>query len=93
MTNKALPYFFWQPMNLTYDEIMKARKDGIPFAADLIYEWRMPFVDDNMDFEEVNVWIKEHIGGVFGVDYRVSLGNYVAFIKEEDAMLCYMAFA
>lgn len=59
--------------------------------------WTLAIVDDTNClgdfFDEVMAWQWENCDGKRPFDYRISKhGMYVAFLKEEDALLCYLKF-
>lgn len=59
-------------------------------------EWRVYFDTLFMDTEthpRLRKWCEENVTGVDEVDWRVSgMGWHAAFLKHEDALLCYIAF-
>lgn len=73
------------------------KPDGIDYGG----EWRVYFDGLRYSFAEspgkrkrLVAWIEANISGECGQHWRISsysLPAYAAFIKESDAMLCYLA--
>ncbi len=68
---------------------------------DKVCEWRVYFQGQRYSFAEspgrrkrLIAWIETNIEGECGQDWRISsysIPPYAAFVREEDAMLCYLA--
>jgi hypothetical protein len=65
-------------------------------------EWRVAFGNARFMFSEhpearaaILTWIENNITGEQGRDWRISsysVPPYAAFISEEDALMCFLAF-
>ncbi len=65
-------------------------------------EWRVSFGNARFMFSEhpnaraaILDWIEANITGEQGVDWRISsysVPPYAAFVSEEDALMCFLAF-
>lgn len=65
-------------------------------------EWRVSFGNARFMFAEhagarmtILKWIEENITGEQGRDWRISsysVPPYAAFVSEEDALMCFLAF-
>lgn len=62
-------------------------------------EWRVnfemskPFIDEHASHDRLLDWIVLNVGGQIGKDWRISaLAWHAAFLREDDALLCFLAF-